>query len=109
MEETGSERWEWSSSALLQIHRWRHRLDFRVLTGQSEIAHLQIAIGIEEQVAGLEISMDDIGGVNRLQGSQDLVGEILSMVVRELLRSNDSVQVRLHELLNEIDFVEAVI
>lgn len=43
-----------------------------------------------------------------LESPQDLVREVCGMVLRQLLRANDAMQVRLHELLNEVDLLEGV-
>ena len=37
-----------------------------------------------------------------------LVNEVLAMIVAELLRPNDAMEVGLHELLNEVDLLEVV-
>lgn len=44
-----------------------------------------------------------------LERSQRLVDEILAMVVGEVLGSNDSVHIRLHEFLDKVDLVEAIV
>lgn len=38
-------------------------------TGQTEVADLQIAVLVDEDVAGLEITVDDAGGVDILQAT----------------------------------------
>lgn len=53
--------------------------------------------------------MDDISAVHRLQGTQRLVGEVLTVVVRQLLGSNHTVKVGLHEFLDEVDFSECLV
>ena len=50
------------------------------------------------------------GRVDVLEATQHLVEEILEVWVRELLaRANDLVHVCLHELLNDVDFIEGLI
>ena len=47
-------------------------------SGQSKVANLEITVGIEEKVSGLQVTMDNIGAVDGLQGAESLVNEILS-------------------------------
>jgi hypothetical protein len=47
--------------------------------------------------------VEDVCAVECLEGAECLVYKILAVVVAELLSSDDTVQVRLHELLDQID------
>ena len=51
-------------------------------TCETEIADLEVAVGVEEEVGGLEIPMNDIGRVQCLQCAECLVDEVLGMIVR---------------------------
>ena len=72
------------------------------LDGASEtkVADLEIAVGVEEEIRGLEISVYDISGVEGLECSQGLIDKVLGVIVREILCPNDAVHVGLHELLD---------
>lgn len=64
---------------------------------QAEIADLELAIGINEQVSGLQISMKDVGGVDVFETAQNLVNEGLEVSVGEgLPGTDDSRQITLH-------------
>lgn len=53
--------------------------------------------------------MENVGGVHGFQGTQGLVDEVLAVVVGEVLCADDAVHVRLHELLDEVDFGECLV
>lgn len=44
--------------------------------------------------------MDNISGVQRLEGAQSLVDEVLGVIVGQVLRSDHAVHIGLHELLD---------
>lgn len=52
--------------------------------------------------------MKDVGRVHRLEASQSLVDEILTVIIRQVLRAYHAMHVSLHELLNEINLGEGV-
>jgi hypothetical protein len=67
--------------------------------GETKIANLELAVGIDEQVAGLEIAVQDVGRVDVFETAQDLVDEGLEMRVGEGLAGADNGgQIALHEL-----------
>ena len=68
---------------------------------EPEVAHLEVAVRVEEEVRGLEVAVHDVRGVHRLERAQRLVDEVLAVVVCEVLGPNHSVQIRLHELLDD--------
>ena len=45
--------------------------------GQAEVGHFEVAIGIEKKVGRLQVAMDDVGAMDRFEGAQDLVDEVL--------------------------------
>jgi len=49
---------------------------------KAEITDLEITVGIEQQVGGFEVSMYNISGVQRLEGTQGLVDEVLGVIIR---------------------------
>lgn len=70
---------------------------------EPKIADLELAVSIYEQITRLQVSVQDIGGVNVLQSAQDLVNEGLEMCISEgLPGSNDSRQIALHEFCHDI-------
>ena len=76
--------------------------------GEAEVAHFEVAVGVEEEVGGLEVAVDDVGAVEGLEGAQGLVDEVLGVVVGEVLSADDAVHVGLHEFLDEVDFFEGL-
>ena len=56
-------------------------------SGQSEIADLQIASRVQQQVRGLEVTVQDVGGVDVLQAAEDLVQEVADVVVAQTLKN----------------------
>ena len=46
-------------------------------SGQAEVAHFEVAIGIEKKVSRLQVAVDDVGAMDRFEGAQDLVDEVL--------------------------------
>lgn len=67
---------------------------------ESKIADLQVAVGVEEQIRWFEITVDDIGRVQRLKGAKCLIDKVLRMVIGQVLCSDDTVHVGLHQLLD---------
>ena len=75
--------------------------------GSRCLPNLQVAVLIEENIAGLQVAVDDVGGVEEFEGAQHLVDEILNVLGEQLLpRSNHSTQICLHELADEVDVAE---
>lgn len=73
----------------------------REATREAEIANLQLAVGIDEQVARLEVAVQHVRRVYVLQTAEDLVDERLEMSIGEgLPGSNDSRKVAFHQLCN---------
>ena len=64
---------------------WRSVVSRRNVTGhlwvlnarKTEIANLQVAVLVDEDVGWLEIAVDDTGGVDILQSAENLVQEVL--------------------------------
>lgn len=46
-------------------------------TGQAEVAYFQVAVGVDEQVSGLQVTMDDVRAVNGLESAEGLIDEVL--------------------------------
>ncbi|KAG5458717.1 MAG: hypothetical protein BJ554DRAFT_1008, partial [Olpidium bornovanus] len=69
--------------------------------GEAEVADLKVAVGVQQQIAGFQVAVQHVGGMHELQRAERLVDEVLAVVVRQLLRADDAVQVRLHKLLDQ--------
>ena len=44
---------------------------------EAEVAHLEVAVGVQEEVGGLEVAVDDVRAVHRLERTERLVHEVL--------------------------------
>ena len=51
--------------------------------GQSKVADLQFAVGVDEQVAGFEVTVEDVGAVDVFETAEGLVDEGLKVGVGE--------------------------
>ena len=49
---------------------------------EAEITDLEITIGIEQQIGGFEVSVYNISRMQRLEGAQGLVDEVLGVIIR---------------------------
>ena len=75
---------------------------------QSKVTDFEIAVGIEQQVGGFQVTVEDVGRMHCLESAEGLVNEVLAVVVGEVLSANDAVHICFHELLDEIDFREGI-
>jgi len=66
------------------------------------ISHLQVTGGVEEQVARLQVAVQHVGRVDVLETAQDLVQKVAHVVVGQLLRLQQFVQVRVHQTLDYV-------
>lgn len=77
------------SSIFLRVDRETSR--------EAEIANLQLAISIDEQVSRLQVTVKDIGRVNIFQSTQNLVDKGLEVGVGEgLPRPDNSREITFH-------------
>ena len=53
--------------------------------GEAKVAHLEVAVRVEEQVGGLQVAVQHLGAVDVLHSAKHLVNEVLHVVVREVL------------------------
>lgn len=60
-----------------------------VAATQAEVAYLELTVGVNEEISGLQITVDDTRGVNVLHAPQDLVGKVLDVLVGERLAGSD--------------------
>lgn len=73
---------------------------------QQARSYLEVAVGVQEEVGWLEITVEDVGRVHALEGAESLVDKILTVVVAEVLGPDDSVHVCLHQLLDQVHLLE---
>lgn len=79
-----------------------------VASGESEVAYFEVAVFVDENVAWLEVAVDDVCGVHVEEPPEDLVDEVLDVLVGEFLAGvDDAVEVCFHELGDDVDVVEA--
>jgi len=79
-----------------------------VATSKTEVADLEVAVLVKEKVAGLEITMDNVGRVDVETSSEQLVHEVLAVVVCQILtRVNHTVHVRLHQVGDDVNIFVA--
>ena len=70
---------------------------------QAEIGNLQLAVRVDEQVAGLQVTVQHVGAVDVFQPAQDLVDEGLEVGVGERLAgADDSSEIAFHELCSVV-------
>ena len=70
---------------------------------ESKVANLEFAIGVDQQIARLQVAVKDVGRVDVFEPSADLIDEVLKVGVGQgLLGSNNLVKVCFHQLLNQV-------
>lgn len=74
---------------------------------QSEITDLQHAVAVHQQIARLDVSVQDPGRMQIFEAAQDLVQKNFDVVLRQVLwRHNYFVQVRLQKFCYHISVME---
>ena len=74
---------------------WVHR----EASCQTKITNFQLTVRVDQEIARLQVSMEDIGRVDVFETTQDLINEGLEVSVgKRLTRPDDSSQVAFHEL-----------
>jgi hypothetical protein len=56
-----------------------------VFPDQAKVGDTKVAVSVEEEVGGFEVAMDHAKAVYVLDATENLIGEILHVVLRELL------------------------
>ena len=77
-------------------------------SGQPEVAYFEITRGVQQQVTGLQVPVEDIGRVNVLEAPENLIKEVANVVIAQPLRLKQLVEVSLHETLNDVDVLHCV-
>ena len=60
-----------------------------ISTSETKVADLELTVGVDEEVARLEVTVQDVGGVDVLEAAEDLVDEGLEVRVGERLLRAD--------------------
>ena len=76
--------------------------------GEAKVANLEIASRVQQQVTGLQVTVEDIGRVNVLEAPENLVEKVANMVITESLGLEQLVEVCLHQALDNVDITETV-
>jgi hypothetical protein len=72
---------------------------------KSEVAELDVAVGVEENVGGFQVAVDQVGAVQVFQGFGDLVHDVFVMHLFQDALRNYVVQVGLHVLEHQVDIL----
>ena len=76
-------------------------------TCQAKVTDFQIAVGVNQQISRLQITMQDSTGVNVFQTAKDLIEEKLYVLVAQnLVRLDNLGQIGLHEIRDDVKFCE---
>mmetsp|Transcript_12581 Transcript_12581/g.33595 ORF Transcript_12581/g.33595 Transcript_12581/m.33595 type:complete len:272 (+) Transcript_12581:667-1482(+) len=74
---------------------------------EAEVADLEVAVLVHQQVRWLQVSVDNAGAVQVYQATKYLVHKVLVMLLCErLLGVDDPVKVRLHQVSDYVDVLE---
>ena len=78
---------------------------------EPKVTDLDSAVGIDQQVRWLDVSVHNVGRVHEVEGAQQAVDDLHHVILRELQlghRLEDLLQVGLHELHNDEDVAQIV-
>ena len=70
---------------------------------ETEVAHFDVAVGVEEDVGGLDVSVEELGRVKVLESLEQLPGDVLLVNISEDACSYHSMEVCLHMVKGEVD------
>lgn len=74
-------------------------------TGQAEVTDLQLTVGIDKQVTGLQVTVQNVGRVDVLETAEDLVDKGLEVGIgQRLTGADDGRQIAFHQLCKIISF-----
>ena len=77
--------------------------------GEAEITNLEITGRVEQQIAGLQISVEDVGRVDVLEAPQYLVEKVADVIIAQTLGLQQFVQVGLHQTLDDVNILHRVL
>ena len=75
---------------------------------EAKVTNLEIASCVQQQVTGLQVTMEDIGRVDILEAPENLVEKVANVVITESLGLEQLVEVSLHQALDNVDITETV-
>ena len=75
---------------------------------EAKVTNLEIASCVQQQVTGLQVTMEDIGRVDVLEAPENLVEKVANVVITESLGLEQLVEVSLHQALDNVDITETV-
>ena len=76
---------------------------------EAKVANGEVAVGVDEQVARLEVAVEDLGRVHELEPAQHLVREVLHVLLAERLRGrDDALHVALEQRHDDVQRVEVL-
>ena len=79
--------------------------NFVVGASQPEVRNLEGAVVVDQHVAGLQIAVDEAGGVHVSDALGDLVHDELLLQLVEVDLVDDVVQVGLHQIENQVEIL----
>lgn len=68
-------------------------------SSETKITHFEITVGVQKQIGWFQISVEDVCRMHGLQSSESLVNEVLTVVVGEILCSDDTMHIGFHQFL----------
>ena len=75
---------------------------------EAKVTDLEVASCVQQQVAGLQIAVEDVGRVDVLEAPEDLIKEVADVVIAQSLGLKQLVEVCLHQTLDDIDIAKTV-
>lgn len=66
---------------------------FGDISAQAKVAQLDVAVTIEKQVAGLDISVQEVGGVHKFERLHQLVDYVLLVNLLQNIGSNNGMEI----------------
>ena len=75
---------------------------------KAENVYFQVTVGVQQEVAGLEIAMKHIGRVNIFESPQYLIQKVAHMLVADRLCFQQLVQIGLHQTLHNVDIFHLI-
>ena len=77
-------------------------------SGKAKVANTEVAVGIQQEIWGFEVSMKHICRMNVLEAPQDLIGKVTNVIVAQFLRPQQLVKVAFHKGLDQVQVLQFV-
>ena len=75
---------------------------------EAKVANLEVACCVQQQVAGLQVTVENIGRVDVLESPENLIKKVADVVITESLGLEQLVEVSLHQALDNVDITQTV-